>query len=384
MKLKCRPEDFQVEEKLKLRLKKRGAYSIYRLEKRYWNTLDVIRDLETRHRLRAIGRAGLKDRYGYSVQYLSTPGAGPKSIYEKNYRLTLVGMADVPVTKELALGNRFIITLRALTTDELAAVEKAIPLVRRFGVPNYYDDQRFGSARHGQGFIARKLIAGHYNGALKLFLATPAAADDSRTRRTKQLLAEHWGNWERCLEIAPPEAKPALQYLVSHPTDFKNAVKLLPRPLLELFLNAYQSYLWNETLAGLLMRLKIPTRPVEYSVGKMLFYEQLPLDKFHYLRRQKIPAFAPGTNFASDRVAAVASEVLAREGLELDQFRLKLRLRGLFFKPFDRQALVIPSSWQSGQPEPDDLYPGRLKLKLSFFLPAGSYATVIIKRLTLG
>lgn len=384
MKLKCRPEDFRVEEKLNLRLKKRGAYSVYRLEKRFWNTLDVIRELETRHRLRDIGRAGLKDRYSHSIQYLSARGTGPKGIFANNYRLMLAGMSDVPVSKELALGNRFSITLRALAENEVETVRSAVPAIRHSGVPNYYDDQRFGSARHGRGFIARKLIAGHYNGALKLFLATPSSADDSRTRRTKQSLAEHWGDWRRCLEAAPAEARPAIRHLVAHRADFKTAIKLLPRQLLELFLNAYQSYLWNETLAGLLARLKVPTRQVEYSVGTMLFYERLAPDKLSYLRRMEIPAFAPGTAFKSDLVASIASEVLAKEGLDMNQLRLKLRVRGLFFKTFDRPALVVPSGLELSRPEPDDMYPGRVKMEVSFFLPPGSYATVVLKRLALG
>ncbi|MEO0081190.1 MAG: tRNA pseudouridine(13) synthase TruD [candidate division WOR-3 bacterium] len=384
MKLKCRPEDFVVEEKVRLRLKRRGAYSIYRLVKRCWNTLDVIRELEARHRLHRIGRAGLKDRYSLSVQYISAPGQGPKSVATENYRLTLIGMSDKPVSRDLALGNRFAITLRSLSENEVETVRAAVPRVRQDGVPNYYDDQRFGSARHGLGFIGRKLIDGHFNGALKLLLATPSAADDSRTRRTKQYLAEHWGDWNRCLEAAPEDARLALRHLSKHRSDFKTAVKLLPRGLLELFINAYQSYLWNETLAGLLARLRIPARKVEYSVGALLFYERLAPDKLSYLRRLLIPALAPSTKFRSDRVASVAAEVLDREGLELGRLRPKVRLGGLYFKPYERAAIVVPSELELSEPRPDDMYPGRYKMELRFFLPPGSYATVVLKRLALG
>ena len=109
MKLKVRPEDFRVEEKLGLKLKRAGAFSVYRLEKRLWNTLDVIRHLEQRHGMRRIGRAGLKDRYALSTQFLSIPGSGPQSIVEKNYSLRFVGRADQPVSRDALLGNRFTI-----------------------------------------------------------------------------------------------------------------------------------------------------------------------------------------------------------------------------------------------------------------------------------
>jgi tRNA pseudouridine13 synthase len=383
MKLKARPEDFQVEERLKLRLKHAGAYSVYRLEKRFWNTLDVITHLEQRHGLRKLSRAGLKDRYSQSVQYLSLPGRGPRQIIEKNYTLRLAGMADEPVSRDVLLGNSFKVTLRALTDDESSAIQSALPKVNRFGFPNYYDEQRLGSARHGQGFIARRLIAGHFNGALRLWLGTPSAADDTQMRHRKAAIEDHWGDWPRILQLAPPEAQPAIRHLSLSPKDFKGAVYLIPRTLLELFVNAYQAWLWNETMAALLAEMKVPIRTLEYTLGTLAFYDELSPTDAKYLSKLVIPAPGPDAEFASERAARVTNQVLTREGLSLDQLELKLRIRGVFFKPYQRQAVVKPDQLKASSPEPDDIYPGRKKLVLSFFLPPGSYATMLIKRLSL-
>jgi tRNA pseudouridine13 synthase len=383
MKLKARPEDFRVEERLKLRLKRAGAYSVYRLEKRFWNTLDVINHLEQRHGLRKLSRAGLKDRYALSVQYLSLPGRGPKQVVEKNYTLRLAGMADEPVSRDVLLGNSFRVTLRALTDEESSAILSALPKVNRFGFPNYYDEQRLGSARHGQGFIARRLIAGHFNGALRLWLGTPSAADDTQMRRRKTAIEEHWGDWPRILELAPPEGKPAIQHLCANPKDFKAAVYLIPRTLLELFINAYQGWLWNEILAALLAEMKIPLRKLEYSLGTLAFYDELNPTDAKFLTKLIMPAPGPDAEFASERAARVTNQVLAREGLTLDQLEMKLRMRGVFFKAYPRKAVVVPEHLKASTAEPDDLYPGRKKLVISFFLPPGSYATMLIKRLSL-
>jgi tRNA pseudouridine13 synthase len=383
MKLKARPEDFRVEERLKLRLKRAGAFSVYRLEKRFWNTLDVIDHLEQRHGLRRLSRAGLKDRYAQSVQYLSLPGRGPKQIVEKNYTLRLAGMADEPVSRDVLLGNSFRVTLRALTDDEASAVLTALPRVNRFGFPNYYDEQRLGSARHGQGFIARRLIAGHFNGALRLWLGTPSAADDSQTRRRKAAIEEHWGDWPRILELAPPEARPAIKHLCTNPRDFKAAAYLIPRTLLELFINAYQGWLWNEALAMLLADLKVPLRQLEYSLGTLAFYDEPNPTAAKFLSRLVVPAPGPDAEFESERAARAMNQVLAREGLRLDQLELKMRIRGVFFKAYPRKAVVVPDHLKASGVEPDDLYPGSKKLLLSFFLPPGSYATMLIKRLSL-
>lgn len=383
MKLKARPEDFRVEERLKLRLKRAGAYSIYRLEKRFWNTLDVINHLEQRHGLRRLSRAGLKDRYSLSIQYLSLPGRGPRQIVEKNYILRLAGMADEPVSRDVLLGNSFQVTLRAMTDDESAAILAALPKVNRFGFPNYYDEQRLGSARHGQGFIARRLIAGHFNGALRLWLGTPSSADDTQTRHRKAAIEDHWGDWPRVLELAPPEGQPAIKHLNLSPKDFKGAAYLIPRSMLELFVNAYQAWLWNEILSALLADLRVPLRHLEYSHGTLGFYDELNPTDAKYLAKLVIPAPGPDAEFASERAARVTNQVLAREGLTLDQLEMKLRIRGVFFKAYPRKAVVLPERLKATAPEPDDLYPGRKKLVLSFFLPSGSYATMLIKRLSL-
>jgi tRNA pseudouridine13 synthase len=383
VKIKCRPEDFRVTEQLRLRLKRTGPFSIYRLQKRFWNTLDVVRELEQRHGLRRIGRAGLKDRYSVSTQYISIPGRGPRSIREKNYSLEFAGMADQPVSRELLLGNNFDITIRALTPDETAAIKQALPSVIRFGFPNYYDEQRLGSARHGQGFIALRLIDGHFNGALKLYLATPSSADDPKTRRTKNLISEHWGHWVECVRLVPPEARPAIEYLIRQPRDFKGAVTLIPRNLLELFIGAYQAWVWNETMSATLRSLGVPTRTVEYSHGSLAFWSKLSPEHEALLRQLVIPAVGPGAEFPGERIARIAAEVLGRDGLTVETLKLKVRVQGIFFKAYQRRACIVPERVKMTAPVPDDIYPGRSTLTLSLFLPAGSYATILLKRLSL-
>jgi tRNA pseudouridine13 synthase len=47
----------------------------------------------------------------------------------------------------------------------------------------------------------------------------------------------------------------------------------------------------------------------------------------------------------------------------------------------ERAAVAMPEDCEAEGPAEDELYPGRQKLALRFFLPRGSYATVLIKRL---
>ena len=66
VKIKVLPEDFQVTERLDLPLSAvPGAYSIYRLRKREWNTRDAISAAARANGvpLTAIGYGGKKDRH---------------------------------------------------------------------------------------------------------------------------------------------------------------------------------------------------------------------------------------------------------------------------------------------------------------------------------
>ncbi len=56
-------------------------------------------------------------------------------------------------------------------------------------------------------------------------------------------------------------------------------------------------------------------------------------------------------------------------------------LKDVYFSKGTRNALFFPGNLEHGV-EPDDLYPGRRKMLLSFDLPKGAYATLLVKRLT--
>ena len=63
-----------------------------------------------------------------------------------------------------------------------------------------------------------------------------------------------------------------------------------------------------------------------------------------------------------------------------EEFKIKEET-GNFFKTQARALLVKPAKFQMSKAEPDELNEERLKVKLSFVLLKGSYATILIKRL---
>ena len=383
MKLKVCPEDFIVEEVINLPLSRQGPYTILKLRKQYWNTLDVI-DYAARRLSVArnrFERAGLKDRYSLSTQYLSFKGKFPGEIADNNFKLTPIGYAMEPVSPAKLVANKFTIVLRDFAEHESAKIADNFTSVKTWGVPNYFDEQRFGSARHHQGFFAKKLIQEHYKGALKLILCYSYKEDGPAHKRFKKSCLDSWGAWERCAEQVPREYRKIMDHLLSRPKDYREAIKCIDRELLNLYLLAYQSYIFNRALYLLIQEHGIDSHEVPYIAGSFLFYSKLK--DIDALRVIEMPMVNEKTKL-SGSVGANIKEVLREEGIELKQFSLgKMRFRGVRFKPFLRKALLFPGDLNIEPEQPDDRYPGKKKIKLEFSLPPGSYATIVIKRLML-
>jgi tRNA pseudouridine13 synthase len=383
MKIKVKPSDFFVAERINIAPEEKGKFALYRLEKTYWNTLDLLFYLQKRYGFKRFQRLGLKDRYSHSIQYLANPWVIKKPIIEKNFSLHFLGFINEPLRNEHLLGNFFRITIRDLKQEEGERILSHLPTVREYGFPNFYDEQRMGEARHREGFFAKSLIRRDYESALKQYLATPSPYDERRVRKFKVFLKENWGRWEEAKALAPKEAKPVLNYLRAKATDFKGAVKKMPKDLLTLFINSYQAYLWNEILALFLESLEgVELKPVAYRFGKLYFYKEIPEGLKDYLLGLYLPAPAPKAKF-DKKIEALVKEVLRKEGMSIEDLKLKLKMRGVYFKPYLRKVVVRPEDLESKGLEADEIYPGKMKLELSFSLPPGSYATILIKRLTI-
>jgi tRNA pseudouridine13 synthase len=77
-------------------------------------------------------------------------------------------------------------------------------------------------------------------------------------------------------------------------------------------------------------------------------------------------------------LAPLYDQVLAAEGMELRQVRVKYP-RDAFFSKGERGLVFRPGElWHAAAA--DEIYPRRQKLTLRFTLPRGSYATILVKR----
>ncbi len=381
MKVKQRPEDFRVEELTDVVASKTGDFALYRLDKIGWTTPDALAVVRRRWKIdmRRLAFAGLKDRHADTTQFITIYRGPARNLTHEKIHVTYLGQVEVPFSSAHIRANRFTITVRHLTPqDELAALQ-AIDEIPHVGVPNYFDDQRFGSVNDGD-FIGREMVFGRFEQALRLALTAPYEHDRAEAKHEKATLRTYWGDWSQCaVKLGGCDARPLINFLVANPHDFAGAIARLKPELGGLYLAAYQSYLWNKMLDRWL-RDQFPRQnlgTIRLSVGDFA----VPLSGNDELLKEWSTLTMPLPSARLKESSTVIDAVLADEGLTLPLLKVP-GLEKPFFSKGDRIACLRPEGLSTAAGD-DDLNRERRKLQLTFELPRGCYATMVIKRITL-
>jgi tRNA pseudouridine13 synthase len=384
MKLKQRPEDFQVTESWRFDDDPKGAHHVYLMDKQKLSTFEAVERICARFKIprAAVSYCGLKDKQGRTTQLVAIEGRRIE-LQEPDLRLKPLGRSRAPLSAENTTSNRFAVTVRDLAEDDVARLSAAIAEVRRLGVVNYFDSQRFGSLKHGQGFIVKDLMRGDFEAALRNVLARPSELDRSDDARVKGFWKEHWGEWDRRNPFPGAERYEAVvKWLRAHPDDFRGALlRTEPRwRALQVF--AYQSWLWNEGVKQYLRDVVGVPRlvSIKYQAGTLLFPRELDGGQARLFRDRTFPLLAPATRLEDPVVERAALSVLAREDMKLADLAVP-GTPEIHFDPEDRPLFVHPGRLTVAEAKPDELNRGRLRVNVAFTLPPGAYATLVVKRL---
>jgi|YNPMSStandDraft_1061717.scaffolds.fasta_scaffold26364_2 tRNA pseudouridine13 synthase len=382
--IKARPEDFIVEEMASLPLTESGEFRVYRLTKKNWTTPDLMRFLARMLSIspKAIAYGGKKDKHGLTTQHITIRSQKDFSLQEPNFSLEAIGFMRKPMSPALIQGNRFQITIRKLpeTKSVLANLEEVL----QYGFPNFFDDQRFRGTDQNLGFFADRVLRGHYNGALQIFLqAQNICSSDKKNRdRVAEIIAS-WRNWEKCLELAQGlTEKRIFRTLLLRPDDFLAALEKIPREEIAMAYAAFGSHLWNELLRRLLKTKISELREVQAESGMFYFWKRLQEPVFTYLKDLKLPTPAARMEFPDELSREIYLEILKENNLKFSSFRTRALSR-VFFRSFQRKVLLFPENLQVIEERPDELHPKYRALVLSFSLPRGAFATMLIKRIML-
>ncbi|MCU0521255.1 MAG: tRNA pseudouridine(13) synthase TruD [Anaerolineae bacterium] len=377
MRIKQLPEDFQVEEQIAWPGDD-GPFAYYRVQKRGLTTVAVRDAMAARLKVTpsALVFPALKDKAAVTVQYACVRKRGPEVIQGEGYEAARVGWGPRALRPSDLAGNLFVVTVRDLDDTSARDLAPAMEKLGRYGLPNYFDDQRFGSLTR-DGFIGKEILKRDAERVVHMYLAESMAGDRREIRKFKRLVASHWGEWGFLLHQAPRPSnyRSVITYLKDHPHEYRTAANLIQDRLLSIYLAAYQSWVWNH-IVGTYLEQKHGS-PHRVRIVRSRFAVPEPCADVWALRDVLVDLPRLTAHYAPDFSAAAAA-VFVAEGLDLHDFKARI-LRRVYLTKGERQVVFAPTAVGVGESEEDEENPGKRQVQVRFALDAGRYATLILK-----
>ncbi len=331
-RIKSSPEDFEVEEIPAYEPSGTGDHLFLWVEKRDLGAEFFLRQIARRLELPLgeIGTAGLKDRRAVTRQMVSVPARVEERVGQlegDGIRLLAIHRHGNKLKPGHLRGNRFRILIRDTHPDSATLLQPLVEQLRAQGLPNYYGPQRFG--RDGE--------------TVRLGLAL--------------------------LRGEPPPCSAS-----GRPVNLRNPF------LRKLALSAAQSALFNHYLGqrlrdGLFRRVLAGDVMGKWPFGGMFVAQDLETEQRRFEARETVPMgpiFGKKTFRATGEAAQREADVLRAANLPSEAFHGF----GKLVQGTRRHNLVYV----------DDLNvaPAEEGILVTVTLPAGSYATVLLRELTKG
>lgn len=377
MRIKRLPEDFRVQEHVTFP-DGEGPYAYYRVEKQGVSTPAVRDAMAARLKVSPsqLVFPALKDKAAETVQYASVRKRGPEEITGTGYRAQRVGWGPRALRPKDLGGNRFTVVVREMTAEQADRLEAVVDGLQSYGLPNYFDDQRFGSLTK-DGFIGKQILLRDAERVVHMYLAEPMAADRREVRRFKRLVSTHWGQWGYLLHQAPRPSnfRSVITYLKDHPHDYRKAANLIKDRLLSIYLSAYQSWVWNQIVATYLVGDGTPSDHIT------IMRTSYPLPRPGPAVRALQAVFVELPRLTAQYDGAfgeAAEEVLRGEGLGLRDFKARI-LRRVYLTKGERPVAFAPTECDVSSPTADEGADDLFRATVAFTLGPGQYATLVLK-----
>lgn len=376
--LKQRHEDFLVEEVPLYEPIGEGGHTYLTVEKRGMSTFEMVHRLGDYFGVStgAIGYAGLKDTRAVTRQRVSIEGVD----VETALGISLPAMRVVDAayhTNKLRLGhlagNRFTIRVRHPRKDAFERAKQVLDTIAENGAPNFFGMQRF-SGRGAGHIIGRAMMLGDWDEALSYYLGRPQENERTEVFQARQAYED--GDYDRARRLFPlPKFRDERRVLggLLRGLSSAQAFHQVNARMRRLLSSAYQSLLYNRVLArrmpniGVLMDGDIAQkhRGGACFVVESAEAEQPRADEFEI--SPSGPLFGSKMLRPSGAPREIEDDILRAEDLDpADMPRTFSLMGGL------RRPMRIPVM------EPEITREEDRSIVVSFRLPSGSYATVIM------
>ena len=358
-------DDFRVEEVMSTdglsTERKPGYFPLYKVEKRSIDTMHMAREMSVDLKSR-VSYGGLKDSKAAAVQYVtptSTRSAVPANVVRDRFSATLIGYIPRPLSRASVLGNRFEVILRECCEDVGSRVTEAMECAKGGRVPNYYGHQRFGVNGPGTHRIGKAIVRREFEAAVKVLLE--GCADGSPLPRGKDVESM------------------VVRELERHPGEWVRALRAVPLRLRRLYVQAYQSFVFNRTLSRAMAKGLDISAVQEGDNWAEASEDGLLISKARGVREKPTGDAVPMVQIVGyahrdygSRFDSCLTEVLESEGVSASQFYVQemqeVSCEGAFRRP---HLAVADASWSIDE--------GAVSLK--FTLSRGEYATVLLREI---
>jgi tRNA pseudouridine13 synthase len=238
------------------------------------------------------------------------------------------------------------------------------------GCPNFFGHQRFGTTRPVTHLVGKHILLGEWEEAALTFLARPSIYEHPQSKQVRQQL---WGtrNFKEALQHFPARLtyeRNMLSHLAMRSGDFIGAFHRLPKKLCQLFIQAYQSYLFNRFLSENIRCGLLQENPAGYTL-------KLTVDDREYLA---LPLIGYQQTVSTGKQGEIEKRILEEEEIQLDNFRIPL-MPEISSKGKLRTALTPLRDFKMDESNEDEANLGKRKNNMSFALMKGSYATVPLR-----
>ena len=362
-----------------------NIFPVYEIRKKGMDSSHAILTLRKKTGL-DLKIVGIKDAKATTIQYASSSRSNPRKVIENidlgKIKLKLVGFSKKPIEKDNLVGNTFEIRIVEPKRDKLNNISKFLSDIDHLG--NYYGLQRFGSERLVTHLVGKAILERRFDRATEILLTFTTKYDSKFSREIREKLRDIKNNPNLLRQIPPGmDIEKNLAQAIVRGKDSISALRTIPINIRRLFVQAFQSYLFNKTLSIAIRDDFSLTIPEENDLCFDVFEESLMFGKIRKYEKEKLTdsrikrmpiirlpgySFQPGKN----RFDKILKELMKHENITARDFFIK-EMQELSESGGFRQAAFVCQNFNYKIEENS--------LLVGFSVPKGSYATILLREL---
>lgn len=249
-KIRVEPEDFQVSEIISQiaqnSINDQEGYAIYKLKKKNIDTNHALSDVFRKKGIR-LKSLGLKDASAITEQFVCSRNKGRRAIENfstDRYSLKKIGFVKKSLSKKDMISNHFKIKISGCS-DNLHSFTEYDKIL------NFYGYQRFGSKRPVTHLIGKAILQRDFKKAVDLILSFTSSYDLKVNTEIREKLSDK-ENYAKYFDQVPHQMdieRIVLKEMIEH-DDPLRAIRAIPISLRRFYIQAYQSFLFNQSLSS--------------------------------------------------------------------------------------------------------------------------------------